>query len=136
MVTPSTLAYIRLGIEAGKWTAQIEPNAAAIDGNNTFTNTSNGNIAGSNNPADAAAAKQTIKSSKNKLSFAPGFGMETYVSKNVFVRAEYSYLFGPSLTVEQNTSKLTNAFQYPGNSSKQTHKITQHQFKLGVGYKF
>jgi opacity protein-like surface antigen len=122
MITPSTLAYVRLGVEAGKWTAEYAPNAAAVDANI--------------GTADPATAKATRKASKNSISLAPGLGFETALSKNLFVRAEYSYLFGPKMNIDYDISKLTNGNQFNGTKVKQTFKVTQHAFKVGVGYKF
>ncbi|MBY0280894.1 MAG: outer membrane beta-barrel protein [Alphaproteobacteria bacterium] len=121
MVTPSTLAYIRLAVEAGKWKASVIPNAATID-----TLGSGSNI---------ALDKQTVSKSKNSLSFAPGFGMEAYITKNMFIRAEYSYLFGPKITMTQDISAITQSL-LNGSSVQHNFKVTQHQFKIGVGYKF
>lgn len=124
MVTPSTLAYIRLGVEAGKWTTQVTPNQAAL---NLAVNQAVAGVLGT----DASAVSKT----KNSINFAPGLGMEVSVNKNLFVRAEYSYLFGPSITAIQGTSKLANTYMN-GQSMNHTTKISQHAFKIGVGYKF
>lgn len=126
MVTPSTLAYIRLGVEAGKWTAQVVPNQAAVSAS------ASANAATS---AQTASALATVSKSKNSISFAPGLGLETYINKNLFIRAEYSYLFGPSITAIQDTTAVQNSY-INGNSMKHTIKISQHAFKIGVGYKF
>lgn len=122
MLTPSTMAYVRLGVEAGKWEAQVEPNAATINGLPASA-------------PDKEASKKTFKASKNRINLVPGFGFETALSKNLFVRAEYSYLFGPSMSIDQNTKGYNNAV-LSGNNVKHTLKVTQHAFKLGMGYKF
>ncbi len=125
MVTPSTLAYIRLGVEAGKWTTQVTPNAAAITAN-PLAGESAENVA-----SNAVAVSKT----KNSINFAPGLGMEVSVNKNLFLRAEYSYLFGPSITAVQNTQYVDQTC-INGSSLNHTAKISQHAFKIGVGYKF
>ncbi len=51
----------------------------------------------------------------------------------MFVRAEYTYLFGPKLNVSQNT---VNAEDVPTDAIKHTFKVSQQTFKVGVGYKF
>lgn len=125
MVTPSTLAYIRLGVEAGKWTAQVVPDSG------TITATQNTATA-----AQQAASNQTFTKSKNAISFAPGLGLEAYITKNMFLRAEYSYLFGPKINgLDQNIVGYPNAI-FNGTDVIHSFKITQHQFKIGVGYKF
>jgi|GEM_PF-2150919 len=123
MITPSTLAYVRLGLEGGKWQAQVIPNAATISATTAST------------PAQKAASNQTFSKSKSGISFTPGLGLEAYVAKNVFLRAEYSYLFGPSITVNQDVNGYGNLV-INGTNVVHNFKITQHQFKIGVGYKF
>jgi opacity protein-like surface antigen len=125
MISPSTLAYLRLGLEGGKWEAQYAPNEAAVDAN-----------AGSATVADVAEAKRIRKVSKNRINFVPGIGFETAVNKNMFVRAEYAYLFGPKMNIDYDTSKLGNTAQFNGDLAKHSFKISQHSFKLGLGYKF
>lgn len=127
MITPSTLAYIRLGVEAGKWTMQVVPNQASAAYANNYTTA----------PTSAQIAQEsaTVTKSKNSINFAPGLGFETYINKNLFVRAEYSYLFGPSISAVQDVS-LFKASYANGTSLNHTAKISQHAFKIGVGYKF
>lgn len=117
-VTPSTMLYIKLGIEAGKWTATVNPGGVA---------------ANSTTVKDDGTALRAYKGDKNAISFVPGLGLDAFVTKNLFLRAEYSYLFGPSITVKQNTS-----FNQSWSGDSVTHKfqITQQTFKVGVGYKF
>jgi opacity protein-like surface antigen len=122
MITPSTLAYIRLGVEAGKWTMQVVPNQ-------------NGTAANISDATQLSTVQATQTKSKNSINFAPGLGFETYINKNLFVRAEYSYLFGPSITINEPTKGLSNSY-LNGENLKNTAKISQHAFKIGVGYKF
>jgi len=112
MANANTLVYVKLGIEGGKWTA-------------TQTTASN----------DFATAAQNVatKGTKNSISFAPGLGIDAFITKNLFLRAEYTYLFGPKITVKQNTSVSQS---WGGDSAKHTFAITQQSFKVGVGYKF
>lgn len=100
LFTPTTMGYIALGGNWGKYTLR------------------DSNLFGQN---------QTISGSKNRLSFAPGVGMETAVHKNVFLRLEYTYEFGPSVRAVNaaNTSNFTNA-----------GTIRSQSGKVGLSYKF
>jgi outer membrane immunogenic protein len=100
LFTPNTMVYVRLGGNWGKW---------------TLTDT---NFFSPVNPG---------KGSKNRLSFAPGIGLETAIHKNVYLRGEYVYEFGPSITaknavIADTTSKFDN--------------VRSQSFKLGLSYKF
>jgi opacity protein-like surface antigen len=119
-LTPNTLAYLGFGVESGKWQAVVDPNLNATGTGSVGTV--------SNYPA---SAKQ-FKGSKSGVSFAPAIGLETYVTKNLFVRAEYSYLFGPKITVNQDIT----GYNLAGNSVAHTFRISQQAFKIGFGYKF
>lgn len=125
MLTPSTLGYVRLGVEGGKWKAQVVP----------VSPSSLATIATTGTGTNSALQGITNTASKSSVSFAPGLGFETFLNKNLFLRAEYSYLFGPKITINANTSGYANAYLNGGNI-KHEFKITQHAFKIGVGYKF
>ncbi|MDP3371441.1 MAG: outer membrane beta-barrel protein [Candidatus Paracaedibacteraceae bacterium] len=116
-VNANTLVYVRLAAEAGKWTSSV------VVGPN----------AGGSTAVVGAASKGPFTVNKKSISFAPGLGLETYITKNLFLRAEYSYLFGPSVTVKQDTS-VNGSNQ--GTLATHTFKVTQNAFKVGVGYKF
>lgn len=105
MVAPHTMAYARLGVEGGQWKANY--NAAG-----SFLTT-------------PSPSQSTVK--KNTASFAPGVGVDMMVVKNVFMRAQYHHLFGP--TLKTNTS-------YASGTSTQSFKTSQDVLALGVGYKF
>jgi opacity protein-like surface antigen len=105
LVTPQTLAYVKLGAEGGKWelkSENVDPTYTAND--------------------------KLVKKSKSGFALVAGAGMETYITKNMFVGAEYSYLRGPTINLEQKdaiyTKFLTKA------------KVSQHRVGLRVGYKF
>jgi len=123
MVAPNTLMYARLAAEFGKWKATSNPNMNALN------NTTDVVVSG-----DTTEEKMVRTSSKGGISFAPGLGMEVYMGK-AFLRAQYSYLFGPTLTIQQNM-KDVNAAIYNGEFAKHTMKMTQHKVELAVGYKF
>ena len=125
MITPNTLAYIRLAVESGKWKATVTPNAATVDGA-TMTGATADQI---------AASKKAQTKNKSGLQFAPGLGVEVYVSKNLFIRAEYSYLFGPKLSLTHDTTAINGAV-FNGSSVNHNLKTSQHAMKVGIGYKF
>jgi opacity protein-like surface antigen len=117
MATPSTLIYLRLAAEAGKWKATITPapNAAITTGSNSWNATN---------------------ASKTGINFAPGAGVEVYLNKNIFVRAEYRYLFGPKINMTQDISGYSNANAVAGTQATHSLKTSQHSMTVGVGYKF
>ena len=121
-VTPSTMLYAKLGVEGGKWTSTVT-NAA-----NSGGSTLNGGVV-----KLTGTSVGPFKSNKSGISFVPGLGLDAFITKNLFLRAEYTYLFGPKITVIQDSSN-NNSFS----GSVVTHKfqITQQTFKVGVGYKF
>lgn len=87
--SPSTMGYIRLGMNSNQYRTK------AVD----------------NGVADT--------SSKRKLSFAPGLGLETAVTKNVRLRLEYVYDLGNKFGTGEDRLKIKN-----------------QSVKLGVAYKF
>ena len=100
LFTPSTMGYIALGGNWGKYTL---------------------------NDSSLFVQNRTISGSKNRLSFAPGVGVETAVHKNVYLRLEYNYEFGPSVRAvnSANTSNFTNV-----------GTIRNQSGKVGLSYKF
>lgn len=121
MLAPNTLMYARLGVEFGKWKATSTPNMNSAYNTNAYT-------------GDMTEERKVNKSSKGGMSFAPGLGMEVYMGK-AFLRAQYSYLFGPKVTVVQNM-KNYNVANYNGEFANHSMKINQHKVELAVGYKF
>jgi len=102
LFTPNTMFFIALGINWGKWTLNDSLN-------NGFGTTNVGT------------------GSKNRISFAPGVGLETAIHKNVYLRVEYNYEFGPS--VRATNSSVNNSFSQMGSIRSQSGKI-------GLSYKF
>lgn len=103
LFTPNTMLYIRLGTNWGKWKLD--------DSLNAFNQA---------NPGSG---------SKNRMSFAPGVGLETAVHKNVYVRVEYTYEYGPSVRARSTNAGFTNNYANVGS-------IRSQSAKLGVAYKF
>jgi len=121
MIAPNTLMYARLGVETGKWKSTLTPNINNIN-NSTTTDTQKN------------ASKAVVNGSKGGMSFAPGLGMEVYMGK-AFIRTQYSYLFGPKVTLNQNITGYDSAYQN-GEGITHSMKMTQHKVELAVGYKF
>jgi opacity protein-like surface antigen len=117
-VTPTTKLFVRLGVEGGSWKAKSDLSAMTPSGS----------------AAQLAAFQATAitQKSKSTISFVPGLGVDLFATKNVFVRLEYKYVFGPSITFSQNIDG-TNV---TGTSLTNKFKISQNVFNIGVGYKF
>lgn len=85
---------------------------------------------------DTAAANtgKGVVTSKKKtnFSFAPSVGMDMFLSKNLFLRGEYTYVIGLKATAKDA------AFNTAANGYKLDAKanLTQQRFMLGLGYKF
>jgi opacity protein-like surface antigen len=85
---------------------------------------------------DTAAANtgKDVKTSKKKsnFSFAPSVGMDMFLSKNLFLRGEYTYVIG------LKASAKDAAFDTVANGYKLNAKanLSQQRFMLGLGYKF
>lgn len=105
LFTPNTMFYVRLAAHWGKWTLN---DATATFGFNSA------------NPASG---------SKNRLSFAPGVGLETAIHKNVYLRVEYTYEFGPSVRATSGNANFNK-----GSSNMGT--IRTQSGKVGLAYKF
>ena len=102
LFTPNTMFYVRLGMNWGKWTLND-----SLFGDFDNTNRATG--------------------SKNRMSFVPGVGLETAIHKNVYLRVEYNYEFGPSVRAKANN--VAKAFTNVGSIRSQSAKI-------GLAYKF
>ena len=99
--TANTLGYVRLGGNIGRWKL-----------NDNFTQNPN-----------------VLTGSRTRLSFTPGFGLETAVHRNVYLRAEYTYEFGPSVRATRNLAPTVGAFSNVGSLRSQSAKV-------GLSYKF
>lgn len=113
LITPSTLIYLRLGVEGGKWKGTYEASPQSVANMNVLATHKHFN--------------------KNSVSFAPGIGVETYVNQHFFVRLEYKYTFVPKLNMTQAVGSAHNP-DY--GKVVQRHKLGQHAVKIGFGYKF
>ena len=100
--TSNTMFYLRLGIRWAKWSLHDSLNSGF---NTTFVG----------------------KGSKSTISFAPGFGMETAIHRQVYLRVEYLYEFAPSVRASNssNTAPFTNFATVRAQSGK-----------VGLAYKF
>ena len=107
LYTPSTMLYLRLAGHWGKW---------------SLRDTLNGGF-NLNNPGTG---------SKNRFSFAPGVGLETAVHKNVYLRVEYNYEFGPSVRATNPNHATVAARRAFSNMSS----IRSQSGKIGLAYKF
>lgn len=101
LVSPGTMGYIRLGLNWSQW--------KLYDSLNAFNNANPG------------------YGKKNAVSFVPGLGLETAVHKNVYLRVEYDYDFGPN--VRATNSALPN-------NSISASSIRNQSGKIGLAYKF
>jgi len=110
-ITPSTMIYARLGIESGKWEARYNFSGADL----------------------GSSAGKSVTGKKAGIAFAPGLGLEAYISNNLFLRAEYTYLFGPTVKLNVDTNSSNS---WGGTYVRHSFKVTQQSFKVGVGYKF
>jgi opacity protein-like surface antigen len=103
LLAPNIMVYIRLGGNWSKWTFR---DAGTLG--NGFTQATAGT------------------GSKNRLTFAPGVGLETAIHKHVYTRLEYIYEFGSNVRAASNNSR---AFSTIGT-------IRNQVAKLGLVYKF
>lgn len=128
MVTPSTLLYVKVGAEMGKWEYTITPDAEQINSWTTTTTLT---------AAMKTASSKTVTASSSKLRLAPGLGLEIYKGKMLF-RMEYTYLAGPTIKASQDYSawRAEEGNGVLATSMNHEVKINQHQIKLGVAYKF
>lgn len=107
-VSQQAMIFLGLGIEQSRWQFKEE-----------FANV-------------AAAGGRQLEFKKNKTStaFAPSVGMEMFMTKNIFVRGEYTYVTGPKAKFEG----ADQPFSDTGVTAK--FNASQHRFALGLGYKF
>ena len=126
-LAPSVLAYIGVNVEMGKWEAKIVPDSDISD---DATLTYRGPGGGLIGQARVNESLRTRTATKNALTFAPRIGVDIMLTRNVFARAEYSYLFGPKITINQNTAGV---YAVASDSVTQRFSITQHRFLISVG---
>jgi hypothetical protein len=159
MVTPSTLLYVRLGLEAGRWQASFNP-ANGWSGSTTTVP-----LVGGPGNIGSAAVTPTMNAAtakKNGLAFAPGIGVEMLLSKNTLARLQYHHVFGPKITVPGNgnvktvvtsptangasvtynnvmatgTGAATTATGTSSYTATQTYKTSGGVVSLAIAYKF
>lgn len=105
-ITQQSMIFLGLGVEWSAWRIK-----------------ESGSLAGAGVPA-AQRGSFEEKSTKRSIAFAPSVGMESYLTKNVFVRGEYTYVAGPNFKSKED-------FNVPVKVNTK-----QHRFTLGLGYKF
>lgn len=105
-ITQQSMIFLGLGVEWSTWRVK-----------------ETGSLGGAAVPAGNRGSFDE-KSTKRSVAFAPSVGMESYLTKNIFVRGEYTYVAGPNF-------KAKDDFNVPVKVS-----TNQHRFTLGLGYKF
>ena len=112
-VSPQAMIFLGLGLEYSRWHLKCE--------NITPTN------------AIAQTVPTTTKKNRAVISFAPSVGMEMFMTKNIFVRGEYTYVVGTN----QKLNPQQTTVNVPATVTS-TVKVNndQHRFALGLGYKF
>ncbi len=130
MFTPNTLVYVKTGFSYGKWEMEVTPDSDLV--NATGDKQPNEDMHGKTEWLEASS--KPVTTSKSKFSFAPGFGVEMYRGKVLF-RLEYTYVSGPKIPVKQDMRGLD--VKYVASSyMNHTKDTSQHQVKVGIGYKF
>lgn len=129
-LAPSVLAYIGVNVEMGKWEVKIVPDPGISQDVGLNYHGSGGGTIGQ---ARVNESLRTRTATKNALTFASRIGVDIMLTRNVFARAEYSYLFGPKITINQNTAGV---YAVASDSVTQRFSITQQRFLISVGYKF
>jgi len=129
-MSSSTLVYGKLGIEFGKWTAEVIP-SQDIEENDAPASMGPTPLSDD----QLKKMKETKKRGKNSASLVLGAGVENYLSQNVSVRGEYSYAFSPKIDIEQDTSLLHNKV-YNGNKLTHKFKTSQHRVQVAVVWHF
>lgn len=107
LFTKETLGYLILGVQAGKWKLNVERAAA-----------------------QGAAFGSGFSKSKTRASFVPGLGVRHALTKNTFLKMEWTISFNPKVSTSAAVNGTVDA-----TSSKVT-SLTQQTVMLGVGYKF
>ncbi|MCX7343147.1 MAG: outer membrane beta-barrel protein [Proteobacteria bacterium] len=105
-ITQQSMIFLGLGLEWSAWRIK-----------------ESGSLGGALVPA-ANRGSFDEKTTKKSVAFAPSVGMESYMTKNIFVRGEYTYVAGPKF-------KSKDDFNVPVKVN-----TNQHRFTLGLGYKF
>lgn len=119
MVAKTALVYARFAAEGSRWNAESDLSAAALIP---------GLPQAEYNLTEAKKSKQA-----SRVNFSTGLGADYFLNKNLFMRAEANYLFGPSIQFIQNKDAYTSM---RGIYLNHKVKVNQSMFKLGLGYKF
>lgn len=124
MVNDNSMLYAKIGFNYGKWQYTITPDIEQI--NSTLNTVTDATL--------RASTSKVLTNNKNSFDFAPGVGVELYKNKVLF-RVEYTYISGPTIKATQDMSGLDNAC-FEGTGMTHSMKLSQHQMKAVIGYKF
>ena len=109
-VSQQAMIFLGLGMEYAQW--QLKAENVIVGGQ--------------------ANLERVTKKNKRSLAFAPSVGMEMFMTKNLFVRGEYTYVATGSQKIEATYRDAVPANQTATFKSN----ANQHRFALGLGYKF
>jgi opacity protein-like surface antigen len=106
-VSQQAMVFVGLGLEYAKWALTAE------------------------NLGAAQTVEETTKGKTGKVHFAPSVGMDMFLSKNLFVRGEYTYV----LAAKGKVSPLQGTVAANTTATMKVN-MSQQRFALGLGYKF
>ena len=112
--SPKAMVFLGLGLEYAKWQLKCE------------------NITPSTVLAQVGIDTETKKHIAT-VAFAPSLGMEAFLTKNIFVRGEYTYVVGTNqkLAPQQVTTRVPAKI-----TADVKANLDQQRFTIGLGYKF
>jgi len=108
-VSQQAMVFVGLGLEYAKWALTAQ----------------------NDSPAGNQTAERTTKGKTGKVHFAPSVGMDMFLSKNLFVRGEYTYV----LAAKGKVSPQQGLVAAPTTATMKVN-LSQQRFALGLGYKF
>jgi opacity protein-like surface antigen len=106
-VSQQAMIFVGLGLEYAKWDLKTE-NLHAND-----------------------TVEKTTKGKTGKVHFAPSVGMDMFLSKNLFVRGEYTYVLAAKGKVSPQQGLVAAK-----TTATMKVNLSQQRFALGLGYKF
>ena len=106
-VSQQAMIFVGLGLEYAKWALKAE------------------------NHVDANTVEKTTKGKTGKVHFAPSVGMDMFLSKNLFVRGEYTYVLAAKGKISPQQGLVA-----VNTTATMKVNLSQQRFALGLGYKF